>query len=197
MVEQLLEHLDVHALDLAGEELVHAVQDADRVSDDGVGAGGAQVNGREAFEDFMRQAVGGGQGQLERRFIGHGGAVEVGGRNALLGGQRPDLGGGAVDEHDADAQGTQHGDVHQDVGEVLVRDDRAVHVNDERLLAELGDVLQDAPQVGQFHVRFRFGFRSGDSPGAAGLARAVLRASRQRLFSFGVPMEMRTHSGNW
>ena len=152
MVEQLLEHLDVHPLDLAAEQVVHAVQDADGVGDDGIGAGGAQVNGREAFEDLVRQAVGGGQGELERGFVGDAGAVEVGGGDALLGGQRSDLRGGAVDEHDADAQRAQHGDVHQDVGEVLVGDDRAVHVDDERLLAELGDVLEDAPQVGQFHV---------------------------------------------
>ena len=70
----------------------------------------------------------------------------------LLGGQGLDLGGGAVDEHDADVQRAQHGDVHQDVGEVLVGDDGAVHADDERLLAELRDVLQDAPQVSQFHV---------------------------------------------
>ncbi len=137
------------------KQVVHAVEDADGVGDDGVGAGGAQVIGRKAFEDFVRQAVGGGEGELERGGIGDAGAVEVGGRDLLLGGQRFDLRGGAVDEHDADVQRAQHGDVHQDVGEVLVGDDRAVHVDDERLLAELGDVLQDAPQVGQFHVRLR------------------------------------------
>ena len=130
-----------------------------RVGDEGVGAGGAQVNRREAFQDLVRQAVGGGQRELERGFIGDARAVEIGRCDALLGGQRPDLRRGAVHEHDADAQRAQHGNVHQDIGEVLVGDDRAVHVNDERLLAELRDVLQDAPQVGQFHFRLRLGFR--------------------------------------
>ena len=60
-----------------------------------------------------------------------------------------------MDEHDADIQGAEDGDVHQDVGEVLVGNDRAVHVNDERFLAELGDVMEDSPQVGEFHVRLR------------------------------------------
>ena len=118
----------------------------------------------------MRQAVGGGQGELERGFVGDAGAVEVGRRDALLGGQRSDLRGGAVDEHDADVQRAQHGDVHQDVGEVLVRDDRAVHVDDERLLAELRDVLQDAPQVGQFHVSVRM-FSTATCSGLAKAAR--------------------------
>ena len=118
----------------------------------------------------------------------------------LFVGQRLDLRGGAVDEHHADVQRAQHRDVHQDVGEVLVGDDRAVHADDERLLAELRDVLQDAPQVGQFHVKLRLGLPSGchTRSAAAGIGPAlVLRASRQRLFSLGVPMEMRIHSGNW
>ena len=68
VVEQLLKHLHVHPLDLAGEELVHAMQDADGVGDDGIGAGGAEVNRREALQDFVRQPVGGGQGELERGF---------------------------------------------------------------------------------------------------------------------------------
>ena len=79
-----LEQLDVHALDLAGEEVVHAVQDAQRVGDDGVGAGGAQVVGGEAFEDFVRQAVGGGEGELEGGFVGDAGAVEVGRGDAAV-----------------------------------------------------------------------------------------------------------------
>ena len=83
VVEQLLEQLDVHALDLAGEQVVHAVEDADGVGDDGVGAGGAEVVGGEAFEDFVREPVGGGQGELERGFVGDAGAVEVGGGDAL------------------------------------------------------------------------------------------------------------------
>ena len=88
-------------------------------------------------------------------------AVEVGRRDLLFLGQRLDLRRRAVDQHDADVQRAQHRDVQQDVGEVLVGDDRAVDAEDERLLAELRNVLQDAPQVGRFHVRLRFGFRSG------------------------------------
>ena len=131
------------------------------MGDEGIAARGAEINRREALEDLVRQAVGGGQGEPERGFISDPRAIEVGRRDLLFGGERFDLSGGAVDQYDADTQGTQHGNVHQNVGEVLVRDDSAVHVNDERLLAELGDVLQDTPQVGQFHVRLRFGFRSG------------------------------------
>ena len=50
----------------------------------------------------------------------------------------------------------QQRDVEQQRGEVVVGDDVAVDREDERLLAELRDVLQDAPQVGQFHRQPRF-----------------------------------------
>jgi hypothetical protein len=57
-----------------------------------------------------------------------------------------------VNQHHADAQRPQHRHVEEDVGEVFIGDDGAVHANDEGLLPELRDVLQDAAQVSQFHV---------------------------------------------
>ncbi|MEI9960218.1 MAG: hypothetical protein WDM76_03515 [Limisphaerales bacterium] len=54
-------------------------------------------------------------------------------------------------EHDADAQRPQHGDIQQECREVFVGHNRAVNRKDERLFAELWNVLQDAPQVGRFH----------------------------------------------
>src|ERR1035441_8747868 len=91
------------------------------------------------------RAVGGGQGQLERGFVSNAGAVEVGRRDALLVRESLDLRRCPMDKHNADAQGAQHGNIDEDVGEVLVRDDRAIDVDDERPLGELRDVLQDAP----------------------------------------------------
>ena len=63
-----------------------------------------------------------------------------------------DLRRSAVDQHHADVQRAQHRHIQQDVGKVLVGDDRAVDADDERLFPELRDVLQDAAQVGQFHI---------------------------------------------
>ena len=60
-----------------------------RMGDDGVGAGGAQIVGRKAFEDFVGQAVGGGQRQLQRLGIGDAAAVQVGRRDVLFLGQLP------------------------------------------------------------------------------------------------------------
>jgi len=57
-----------------------------------------------------------------------------------------------MNEHDADIERAQHRNIQQDIGEVLVGDDGAVDADDEGLLPELRDVLQDAAQVGQFHV---------------------------------------------
>lgn len=73
----------------------------------------------------------------------------------LLGGERLDLRRSAVNDDDADVQRTQNSDVEQDVREVFVRDDGAVHREDERLLPESRNVLQDAPQVGRFHFTGR------------------------------------------
>ncbi len=192
--EEPLEQLGVHALDLAGEKLVHPVQDAGGVGDDGVGAGGAEVVGGQALEDFVREPVGGGERELERGFVGDAGSVKVRGGAAGFAGQRANLGGGAMHEHDVDVQGAQDGNIHEEVGEVLVGDDRAVHVDDERLVAELRDVAENAPQVGEFHVSSGERAQAG---AAAVRARAVWRAARQCLFSRGVPMEMRIHAGNW
>ena len=64
----------------------------------------------------------------------------------------PDLRRGAVHQHDADVQRPQQRHVEQQRREVVVGDDRAVDRQNERLLAELRNVLEDAPQVGQFHV---------------------------------------------
>src|SRR5207237_7397562 len=51
--EQGAEHVDVDALDLAGQLVVDAVQDAGGVGDEGVGVGAAQVVGGKAFLYFV------------------------------------------------------------------------------------------------------------------------------------------------
>ena len=50
----------VDALDLAGEQVIDAAEDAGRVGDHGVRAGPAQVVGGQPFENLVRDAVGGG-----------------------------------------------------------------------------------------------------------------------------------------
>ena len=70
---------------------------------------------------------------------------------STLVGERLDLPGGAVHEHDADVQRPQQGDVEEQRREVVVGDDAAVDRQDEGLLAELRHVLQDAAQVGELH----------------------------------------------
>jgi hypothetical protein len=122
---------------------------------DGVGAGGAKIVGGKPFENFVRQPVRGGERKLERGRIGDARAVEIGGRDFLFLSQRLDLRRRAVNQHHADVQRAQHGDVEQDVGEVLVGDDGAVEREDEGLFAEARNVLQDAPQVGWFHFLIR------------------------------------------
>ncbi len=66
LAEQGLEKFGIHALHLAGEQMIHALDDAHRMRDDGVGRHGAEVVGGKTFENFVRQPVRGGQRELER-----------------------------------------------------------------------------------------------------------------------------------
>ena len=66
--------------------------------------------------------------------------------------QDPNLRRSAVDERDPDVQRAEDGDIEQDVGEVFVGDDRAVEAEDENPFAKTRDVLEDAAQVGRFHL---------------------------------------------
>ena len=102
--EQRLEHFHVHAFDFAGEQMVHAMNNAHRMGDDGIRAGGAEVIGRKTFENFVREPVRGGERKIERGRVRDPAAVEIGGLDVLLIGQHLDLRGRAVNEHDTDAQ---------------------------------------------------------------------------------------------
>ena len=55
-------------------------------------------------------------------------------------------------EANASAKILEDGDIEEEVGEVLIGHDRAIHGDDEGFFAEARDVLQDAPQVGGFHL---------------------------------------------
>jgi hypothetical protein len=113
----------------------------------GVRAGGADVVGRKPLKDLVRETVCSTYGELQCQGISHAGAIEVGRPNTLLVGEILNLLGCAVHEHHTDVQSTQHDDVQEDVGEVLVRDDDSIHCNNEYLFPELRDVLKNPAQV--------------------------------------------------
>ena len=146
-----LEQFHVDALHLPGELLVHALDDAHGMGDDHVRARGAQVVRREAFENLVRQPGCRRERQVQRRRVGDPCAIEIRGRGMTLVGERLDLLGSAVHEHDADVQRPEKSDVEQQRREIVVGDDSTVNRQDERLLAKLRHVLEDAPQVGQLH----------------------------------------------
>ena len=131
--------------------MIHSLDDAHRMGNDDVGAGGPEVVGGKALENFVRQPVRGGERKLKGVGVGHARAIQVGSGDFLSVGQQLDLRRRAVNEHHADVQRPQHGHVQQQRGKVFIGDDGAVNREDEGLLAELRNVLQDAPQVGQFH----------------------------------------------
>jgi hypothetical protein len=150
--QQRVQKIHVDALHPAREQVVDALQDPERVRDHGVGARAAQVGRAQPFEDPVGQAVGRGQRELERVGVGDARAFQIRRRRHFFVRERLDLGGGAVHQHGADVQRPKHRDVHQDVAEVVVGDHRPVDRHDERLLAELRDVAQDAPEVGRLHL---------------------------------------------
>ena len=150
--EQRLQQFGIDAFDFAGKKMVDALNNAQRMRDDGVGAGGAQIVGGKAFENFVRQPVGRGERELQRSASVMPVPSRSEGLNFLFFGQRFDLRRRAMHEHDADVQRAQHGDIEQNVGEVFVGDDRAIDADDECLFPKARDVLQDAPQVSGFHL---------------------------------------------
>ncbi len=97
LCEQGLKQRGVHALDFAGEKMIHAADDSHRMRDDDVRAGGAKVVGGKAFENLVREPVRGGEGELERVRVRDARAVEVGHGNFLFLGERLNLRRRAVD----------------------------------------------------------------------------------------------------
>ena len=67
--------------------------------------------------------------------------------DALLLGESLNLLGSAVHQHYPYVQGTQDGDVQEDVGKVLVGDDDSVHRNNKSLFPELRYVVKNPAQV--------------------------------------------------
>ena len=84
--------------------MVDTLDDSQRVRNDGVRAGGAEVIGRKAFQNFVGETVRGVHGQLQGRGIGHTGAIEVGCLHTLLLGECLDLRRGPVHERYTDVQ---------------------------------------------------------------------------------------------
>ena len=148
LVQQGLKKFHIQTLDLSGEQLVDAMNDPERMRDDGIRAGRAQVVGRKTLQDLVRETVRGIDGEFQCRRVGDAGAIEVRRLDSLPFGESLNLLRRAVDQHHADVQGTQHRHVQEDVGEVFVRDDASVHRDDECLFAELRDVLENPAQVG-------------------------------------------------
>ena len=151
LVQQRFEDRGVNPFHLPREQMVDAVNDPQRECDDGIGGRRAEIVGRKATQNLVRETVGGFDGELQCRGLGHAGTVEVGRLNILLLGERLNLFGSAVHQHHPDVQGTQDGDIEENVGEVFVCDDTRIHRDNERLLAELRNVLEDRAQICELH----------------------------------------------
>ena len=132
--------------------MVRAGEDAEGLGRHSVGVGGAQIVGGKAFEDFVGETVGRGEGQFQGGVISDARAIEIARGERLFLGELCDLFGGPVDEHDPDVQGSQDGDIEQEIGEVNMRHDCAIGRDHEGLFAKARNVLQDASEVSRFHV---------------------------------------------
>ena len=131
--------------------MVDPVKDSQWEGDDGICGRRAEIVGRKAAHDLVCDMVGGFDGELQCCGVSHAGSVEVGGLDILLPGERLNLFGSAVHNHHSDIQGTQEGDIDENVGEILVCDHTSIHCDNEGFLPELRDVLQDCAQVCELH----------------------------------------------
>ena len=127
--------------------MIHALDDPQRMRNDGIRVCGAQVVGRKAFHDLVRETVRSVHGKLQCSCVSNPGAIQVRSVDALLLGQSLDLLGRAMHQHHSDVQRSKYRDVQQDVSEVLVRNDRPVYCNDECFFPELRGVLKNPAQV--------------------------------------------------
>ena len=150
-LEHEFERFRVHPLDLAGVKMIAAAENARWVGDDGVEISGAKVDGGETLHDLVRQPDGGFDAECESRGVGDTGAVGVGNGDAAAVGQLLDLFASAVDENGPDAERTQDRKIDEDVGEIWRGGDVTVDGDDERPLAEAGDVLKNFAEIGDVH----------------------------------------------
>ncbi len=97
-----MQRLGIHPLDPPGVEKIDAAQDAGGMGDDGIGIGGAQIDGGEALHHIVENLRGGLDRELERRLIGDAGAVGIRDGHVALGGELLDLRAGAMHEDDLD-----------------------------------------------------------------------------------------------
>ena len=132
--------------------MIRAGEDAERLGRNGVGVGGAQIVGGKAFKDLVGEAISRGESQFQGGIISDASAIEIARGERLFLGQLCDLLCGAVDEHDPNVQGSQDGDIEEEVGEVNMRHDCSIGRDHEGLFAKARDVLQDASEVSRFHV---------------------------------------------
>ena len=72
----------------------------------GVGIGGAKIVGGKALKNFVREAIGSGEGEFECGSIGYARAVEVTRRGGLFVSECRDLLRSAVDQHHANVEGS-------------------------------------------------------------------------------------------
>ena len=91
--------------------MVGAVENTERMGHHGVGIGGAKIVGGKALKDFVREAIGSGEGEFERGSISDARAVEIARRGRLFVSKCSDLLRRAVHQHHANVEGSQHGDV--------------------------------------------------------------------------------------
>ena len=79
------------------------------------------------------------------------GAIGIGDGRAEFGRALLDLMPRPVDENHLDVERAQDGQIEQHVGKIFRVDDPAVDRDDKRALAEPGDILEDAAEIGDVH----------------------------------------------
>ncbi|MFO0824201.1 MAG: hypothetical protein U0792_13990 [Gemmataceae bacterium] len=101
----------------------------------------------------MRDAVRGTDGDLQRVLIGDASAVQVGGHELDQFRGFANLVGRPVNQHHADAQAPQQGDIEEQIREVVVFNDCAIDSDDEHAVAKAWHITQNFAEVSEAFVR--------------------------------------------
>ena len=151
LLEEQFQGMVVDPLHPSGKELVGPAENAGRMRDDRVGVGSPQVDRGKSLHDPVGEPDRRIDRNLKGRVIGDAGSVGVGNLDAPLRGQIGDLPTRPVHEDHPDAQRAKHGEIEQDVGEILGGGHRSIDGNHEDPLPEAGDVLENFAEIGDVH----------------------------------------------
>ena len=147
--DQFVDQFLVDPLNLAGELLVHALDDPDRHGSDRVGHHRLERVLGHTLQDEVGDARGCTDGKVERGGVGRAGPIGIADRLVPQRRQFAQLMADAVDQDDLDRQAAKNSNVDQQVAEIFIGHDLSVDGDDKNLPLKSRDVLRMPRRYGR------------------------------------------------